>query len=168
MSKVWRIARPYCHDNHSAYSQWNECICDMLDFFFYLYYCPSILVLLEVSFFHSCNMFGMNFMKEFFGTSWTKVSLFFSFWNYILFCVLLQMLTPTHVYISLPSFSQYESEFDDDKDIKPVYKKKKKNVAASRIYASISISFICCDSHVLLLQSVKQVPEKENDWFFSN
>lgn len=126
MSKVRRIARPYCHDNHSAYSQWNECICDMLDFFFYLYYCPSILVLLEVSFFHSCNMFGMNFMKEFFGTSWTKVSLFFSFWNYILFCVLLQMLTPTHVYISLPSFSQYESEFDDDKDIKPVYKKKKK------------------------------------------
>lgn len=51
--------------------------------------------------------------------------LFFSFWNYILFCALLQMLTPTHVYIFLPSFSQYESEFDDDKDIKPVYKKKK-------------------------------------------
>lgn len=93
--------------------------------------------------------------------------LFFSFWNYILFCALLQMLTPTHVYIFLPSFSQYESEFDYDKDIKPVYKKKK-IVAASRIYASISISFICCNSHVLLLRNVRQLPWKRKSQFFSN
>lgn len=58
------------------------------------------------------------------------------------------MLTPTHVYISLPSFSQYESEFDDDKDIKPVYKKKKKKMLQQAEFMLLSASPLSAVIHM--------------------
>lgn len=60
--------------------------------------------------------------------------------------------TPTRTHFS-SKFFQYELEFNDDKDRNQ--SAKKKNITASKIYALISISFICCDSYILFLQSAK-------------
>lgn len=45
--------------------------------------------------------------------------------------------------------------------------REKKNVAASKIYALISISFICCDSRILFLQSARQFYWKIKCLFFT-
>jgi len=76
------------------------------------------------------------------------------------------MLRRPHVHTFLPSLSQHESEFEDDKDKNQ--SARKKIVTASRIYALISISFICCDSHVSFLQSAKQFHWKREWLFFTS
>lgn len=91
--------------------------------------------------------------------------LFFAFWNYVLLCALLQMLRHPQVYTFLPSFFWYESVWWWQRQ-EPVCREKK-NVAASKIYALISISFICCDSHILFLQSARQFYWKIKCLFFT-
>lgn len=100
------------------------------------------------------------------GTSWTKDSVFSLPFGIVLLCALLQMLRHPQVYTFLPSFFSVWVRVWWWQRQEPVCREKK-NVAASKIYALISISFICCDSHILFLQSARQFYWKIKWLFFT-
>lgn len=159
----------YWHGNHSVYSQWNECICDMLEllslhrriahaYSVFLKYQVATVVIWLVWVSWKCSM-G-------FSSSWPKVSVFSLPFEIVSYSV----LTPdadTHTYtLFFQAFPSMSQNFTMSK-IKTSLQEKK-TVAASRIYASISISFICRDSHISLLQSAKQYHGKRKWLFFSS
>lgn len=115
--------------------------------------CPCTVDLCEASSFYSfCNCViwvSLDFVKEICGICYLPCLLELCF----TMSFTPDVKTPTRVHFSSKLF-QYESEFNDDKDKNQSAKKKK--VTASKIYALISISFVCCDSHILFLQSAMQ------------
>lgn len=71
------------------------------------------------------------------------------------YALLLQMLRHPHAYKFFQAFPSMSQNLTMTK-IRTSLQGKKKVEAASKIYALISISFICCDSHISFLQSAEQ------------
>lgn len=159
--KLWLIiVKLYWHGDHSVHSQWNQCISDIPEL---LYFHRWIVHAQWISLKYQASTAFCNHMAAWiswrrsveFPALWTKDNAFsLSFGINVLLCPLLQMSRHPQEYTFLPSFFSMSQSLMMTKIRTSL--QRKKNVIASKIYALISISFICCDSHILLLQSAKQ------------